>query len=78
MVSSKKDQLKYSQIPKLGSGKEVILWTVVKVTRPQPKLATCKVVITHDDQTDTFEAMAGFKVKVSPPSALGSVETDRR
>jgi uncharacterized repeat protein (TIGR01451 family) len=78
VVSPKKDQLRYSQITKLGSGKEMILWATVKVTGPQPKLATCRVVITHDDQTDTFEDMAGFKVKVSPSSALGSVETNRR
>ena len=40
----------------------MILWIMVKVVGVQPKLATCKVVITHDDLTDTFEDMAGVKV----------------
>jgi uncharacterized repeat protein (TIGR01451 family) len=61
-TTPKKDGVKFSQIPKLGPGKEMILWTTVKVTGVQPKLATCKVVIMHDDLTDTFEDMAGVKV----------------
>jgi uncharacterized repeat protein (TIGR01451 family) len=61
-TSPKKDIVKFSQIPKLGPGKEMTLWTTVLVTGPQPKLATCKVVITHDDLSDTFEDMAGVKV----------------
>ena len=58
----KNEQVKFDQIPKLGPGKEMILWITVKIVAPQPKLATCKVVIAHDDLTDTYEDMAGVKV----------------
>ena len=58
----KADLVKFDQIPKLGPGKEMILWVTVKVVGPQPKLATCKVVIAHDDLSDTYEDMAGVKV----------------
>ena len=68
-TTDKKDGVKFSQIPKLGPGKEMILWTTVKVIGVQPKLATCKVVIMHDDLTDTFEDMAGVKVTTSRGSA---------
>jgi hypothetical protein len=61
-VSEKKDGVKFDQIPKLGPGKEMELGILVKVIGDQPKLATCKVVIAHDDLTDTFEDMAGVKV----------------
>ncbi len=58
----KPEQVMFDQIPKLSPGKEMILWISVKVVAPQPKLATCKVVIAHDDLTDTYEDMAGVKV----------------
>ena len=61
-VSPKKDAVTFEQIPKLGPGKEVLLGILVKVTGEQPRLATCKVVITHDDLTDKFEDMAGVKI----------------
>ncbi len=57
-----KHLVKFSQINKLGPGKEMVLGILVKVVGEQPKLATCKVVIMHDDLTDTFEDMAGVKV----------------
>ena len=68
-ASPTKDKVSFSEIPKLGPGKEMILWTTVKVTGPQPKLATCKVVIMHDDLTDTFEDMAGVKVTTARGAA---------
>ncbi len=61
-VTEKKDAVKFDQINKLGPGKEMVLGILVKVVGEQPKLATCKVVIAHDDLTDTFEDMAGVKV----------------
>jgi uncharacterized repeat protein (TIGR01451 family) len=61
-IKADKGVVKFAQIPKLGPGKEMILWTSVKVVGAQPKLATCKVVVTHDDLTDNFEDMAGVKV----------------
>jgi uncharacterized repeat protein (TIGR01451 family) len=61
-IKKDKNQVIFEQIPKLGPGKEMILWTTVKVLGPQPKLATCKVVIAHDDLTDTYEDMAGVKI----------------
>jgi hypothetical protein len=38
------------------------LWVLVKVIGEDPKLATCRVSVTHDDLTDKFEDMAGVKV----------------
>ena len=61
-VSRKEGAVKFDQINKLGPGKEMVLGILVKVVGEQPKLATCKVVIAHDDLTDTFEDMAGVKV----------------
>ncbi len=68
-TSPTKDKVMFSQIPKLGPGKEMTLWTTVKVIGPAPKLATCKVVITHDDLSDTFEDMAGVKVTAARGAA---------
>jgi uncharacterized repeat protein (TIGR01451 family) len=54
--------VKFVQIDKLGPGKELLLWVLVRVTGEDPKLATCKVTVIHDDLTDKFEDMAGVKV----------------
>ena len=59
---TKKHQVMFEQINKLGPGKEMLLGILVKVVGEQPKLATCKVVIMHDDLTDKFEDMAGVKI----------------
>jgi uncharacterized repeat protein (TIGR01451 family) len=52
----------FDQISKLGPGKEMTFGIVVKVVGDTPKLATCKVVLTHDDLSDRFEDMAGVKI----------------
>ncbi len=54
--------VKFVQIDKLGPGKEMLLWVLVQVIGEDPKLATCRVSVTHDDLTDKFEDMAGVKV----------------
>jgi uncharacterized repeat protein (TIGR01451 family) len=54
----------FQGIDKLGPGKEMILGIVASVTGADPKLATCRVSVTHDDLPDNnkFEDMAGVKV----------------
>jgi hypothetical protein len=54
--------VKFVEIEKLGPGKELVLGIQVQVTGEDPKLATCRVGVTHDDLTDKFEDMAGVKV----------------
>ena len=54
--------MKFVQIDKLGPNKEMILGVLVHVTGEDPKLATCRVSVIHDDLTDKFEDMAGVKV----------------
>ena len=70
-----KHQVVFDQISKLGPGKEMILGIKVKVTGPAPKLATCKVVLTHDDLPDNFEDMAAVKVTTdrgAPPATAAA------
>ena len=60
--SEAENAVKFVQIEKLGPGKELVLGVQVRVTGEDPKLATCRVCVTHDDLTDKFEDMAGVKV----------------
>ncbi len=62
--SEKDNAVKFVEIDKLGAGKELILGVLVTVEGPEPKLATCRVFVTHDDLPDDnrFEDMAGVKV----------------
>ena len=62
----------FQGIDKLGPGKEMILGIVVSVTSPDPKLATCRVSVTHDDLPDNnkFEDMAGVKVTTQRRGAV--------
>jgi uncharacterized repeat protein (TIGR01451 family) len=52
-------------IKSLGPGKQIVMGIIVKVTGADPKVATCKVSVTHDDLTDPFEDMARIKVMPS-------------
>ncbi len=63
-IEEKDNEVKFQRIDKLGPGKEMILGMLVTVTGPDPKLATCKVSVIHDDLPDNekFEDMAGVKV----------------
>jgi uncharacterized repeat protein (TIGR01451 family) len=56
-------------IPTLGPQKEILLGIVVEVTGIEPKLATCRVKVTHDDLSEPFEDMAGVKVMTSRRAA---------
>lgn len=62
--NEKDNGVMFDGIDKLGPGKEMILGIVVKVAGPDPKLATCRVSVVHDDLPDgnKFEDMAGVKV----------------
>ena len=50
----------------------MILGIVVTVTGPDPKLATCRVSVVHDDLPDgnKFEDMAGVKVTTQRRGAV--------
>jgi uncharacterized repeat protein (TIGR01451 family) len=61
-MSPQKDEVKFEQISKLGPGKEMLLWVQVRVVGEEPRLATCRVEVIHDDLTEKFEDMAGVKV----------------
>ena len=61
-VNDKKTAVKFDQIATLGPGKEMLLGILVKVVGEEPKLATCRVTVVHDDLTEKFEDMAGVKV----------------
>jgi hypothetical protein len=65
----KDDMLMFRLIPRLGAGKEMTFAIKVKVTKPQPKIGTCRVFLLHDDLTDSMEDMAGVKVIESARAA---------
>ena len=56
--------LLFKQIDGLGPRKELVLSVVAKVTGSEPKLATCRVFVNHDDlpESDQLEDMVGIKV----------------
>ena len=68
----KDNVVKFVEIEKLGPGKEMVLGVQVQVTGEDPKLATCRVSVTHDDLTDKFEDMAGVKVTSQRRAAVTS------
>jgi hypothetical protein len=51
-------------IKHLGPGQELVMGLEVQVTGAEPKLATCRVKVEHDDLSggEGFEDMAGVKV----------------
>jgi uncharacterized repeat protein (TIGR01451 family) len=57
-----KHLVKFEQINKLGPNKEMVLGILVKVIGEDPRLATCRVFVVHDDLTEKFEDMAGVKI----------------
>jgi uncharacterized repeat protein (TIGR01451 family) len=64
--------VKFVEIDKLGAGKELVLGVRVTVEGAEPKLATCRVFVTHDDLPDNekFEDMAGVKVTTQRRGAV--------
>jgi hypothetical protein len=69
MISPEKSAVKFEEIAKLGPGKEIVLGILVRVVGEEPKLATCRVFVTHDDLTEQFEDMAGVKVTTARRAA---------
>jgi len=69
--TQKGDQVTFD-IPKLGAGKEMALGVLVEVQSGDPKQATCKVGVTHDDLPEPFEDMASIKVTSSRRAAAGN------
>jgi hypothetical protein len=59
-------------IERLGPGKEMTLGIKVKVTKPQPKIGTCRIFLLHDDLSEPLEDMAGVKVTESRRAASTS------
>jgi uncharacterized repeat protein (TIGR01451 family) len=76
-----KHAVSFEQINKLGPGKDMKFGILVKVVGVAPRLATCKVVLTHDDLSEHFEDMAGVKVTTgrgaaTAPAAAAAPATD--
>jgi uncharacterized repeat protein (TIGR01451 family) len=67
--SEKDNSVKFLEIEKLGPGKELLLAVLVSVVNETPKLATCRVFLSHDDLTDPLEDMAGVKVTTTRRTA---------
>jgi hypothetical protein len=61
--------LVFPLIEKLGPGKEMLLGIDVKVVGEEPKTATCRVEVVHDDLTEKFEDMASIKVMTARRAA---------
>jgi uncharacterized repeat protein (TIGR01451 family) len=57
-----KHAVKFEQINKLGPNKEMVLGILVKVVGENPRTATCRVSVIHDDLAERFEDMASVKV----------------
>ena len=55
-----------------GAGQGDDLAIKVKVTKPQPKIGTCRIFLLHDDLTEALEDMAGVKVTESRRAASTS------
>jgi uncharacterized repeat protein (TIGR01451 family) len=70
-MSNEKDAITFGAIDKLGPGKEIVLGILVRVVGDEPRLATCRVFVTHDDLTEKFEDMAGVKVTSTRRAAAG-------
>jgi uncharacterized repeat protein (TIGR01451 family) len=70
-ASPKRDEVKFPIIERLGPGKEMLLGIKVKVTKPQPKIGTCRVYLLHDDLSEPLEDMAGVKVTESRRAITG-------
>ena len=73
-----KHMLKFSQIAKMEPGTVMVFGFRVKATGETPRLATCRVIVSHDDLPDGTEDMAGVKVKTRVPAALESFDRNIR
>jgi uncharacterized repeat protein (TIGR01451 family) len=78
MQSPDKSTVKFEEIPRLGPSKEIILGIQVKVVGEDPKLATCRVSVTHEDLPEPFEDMAGVKVTTARRAAAAPGAAEAR
>ncbi len=76
--SQQANAVKFSKIEKLGPGKELLLGVQVSVAGETPKLATCRVSLTHDDLSDKLEDMAAVKVTNQRRSAAAAAGDGRQ
>jgi uncharacterized repeat protein (TIGR01451 family) len=67
--SQEEGLLVFPLIEKLGPGKQMQLGIEVKVVGDEPKTATCRVEVVHDDLTEKFEDMASIKVMTARRAA---------
>jgi RNA polymerase sigma factor (sigma-70 family) len=58
----------FEPIDRLGPRTELVLSIVVRVTGPEPKLATCRVFVNHDDLFDSEKLEHISGIKVTPAS----------
>jgi uncharacterized repeat protein (TIGR01451 family) len=76
-IVAKDNTVIFQGIDKLAPNKEILLGILVTVTGPEPRLATCRASVVHDDMRDDdrFESMAGVKVtsqrRGAAPAAAG-------
>ena len=71
--SGKADQGGVAKINKLPRDKEILLGIKVKVLKSDPRLATCRVTVKHDELPEGIDDMAG--VKVIPPGRTASTKS---
>jgi hypothetical protein len=65
--------VRFLKIAKLPRDKEIVLGIKVKVLKAEPRVATCRVYVKHDDLPDSIDDMAG--VKVIPPGRTASAKS---
>src|SRR5262249_52869077 len=63
-------------IKRLGPGKQLVMGLEVEVKGAEPRVATCRVQVKHDELTEGFEDMAA--VKVLQPSTPRPADTGGR
>jgi hypothetical protein len=68
-------KVEFLKIDKLARDKDIVLGIGVKVLSAEPKLATCRVTVKHDDLLDGIDDMAG--VKVIPPGRTASTKSSK-
>jgi len=71
--SGKGDKEVVAKIDKLARDKEIVLGIKVRVLKAEPRLATCRVTVKHDDLPESIDDMAG--VKVIPPGRTANAKS---
>jgi uncharacterized repeat protein (TIGR01451 family) len=73
MISPKGDAIEFVGLDTLPRDKEIVLGILVKVLKPEPRQATCRVTVKHDDLPEGIDDMAA--VKVIPPGRTASAKS---